>query len=856
MMTGLLLAAILAPLAASIASLITGWRRTTATLTALSATTVLACAVAMGFWMGSGAQFGLGGLLRADALTVVMLVVIGIVGTLATAASIGYIDTELAHGHIDGRSARLYGVLTPAFLCAMVLAVCANNIGVIWVAIEATTVITAFLVGHRRTRTALEATWKYVVICSVGIAVAFLGTVLLYFAARDSGAAAAGALNLDILAEHAAGLDPGVARLAGGLLLIGYGAKAGLFPFHTWLADAHSQAPAPVSALMSGVLLAVAFSVLIRLRPILDAVSGPAYLRNGLLVVGLATLLVAVLMLTVTGDVKRMLAYSSMEHMGLIAIAAAAGTTLAIAALLLHVLAHGIGKTVLFLAGGQLQAAHDSTAIADITGVMRRSRLIGVSFAVGLIVLLGLPPFAMFASELAIARSLANERLAWVLGAALLLIAIGFTALARNSRGRSHRAHAIHGHVVRRAAAAGLRRRAAPGHRHRGHPHRRVALYGRADHLPDRGRRRDRTAPLYAGGRGGGRHGRAAAPCPHRQRAPLPGLRRAGRTDRAGGREVNVMSYLAGAAQIGGVMVGAPLVIGMTRQVRARWEGRAGAGLLQPWRDLLKQLGKQQITPAGTTIVFAAAPVIVAGTTLLIAAIAPLVATGSPLDPSADLFAVVGLLFLGTVALTLAGIDTGTSFGGMGASREITIAALVEPTILLAVFALSIPAGSANLGALVASTIDHPGHVVSLAGVLAFVALVIVIVAETGRLPVDNPATHLELTMVHEAMVLEYAGPRLALVEWAAGMRLTVLLALLANLFLPWGIAGAAPTALDVLTGVVAVAAKVAILAVLLATFEVFLAKLRLFRVPELLAGSFLLALLAVTAANFFTVGA
>lgn len=432
-MTGLLLAAILAPLAASIASLITGWRRTTATLTALSATTVLACAVAMGFWMGSGAQFGLGGLLRADALTVVMLVVIGIVGTLATAASIGYIDTELAHGHIDGRSARLYGVLTPAFLCAMVLAVCANNIGVIWVAIEATTVITAFLVGHRRTRTALEATWKYVVICSVGIAVAFLGTVLLYFAARDSGAAAAGALNLDILAEHAAGLDPGVARLAGGLLLIGYGAKAGLFPFHTWLADAHSQAPAPVSALMSGVLLAVAFSVLIRLRPILDAVSGPAYLRNGLLVVGLATLLVAVLMLTVTGDVKRMLAYSSMEHMGLIAIAAAAGTTLAIAALLLHVLAHGIGKTVLFLAGGQLQAAHDSTAIADITGVMRRSRLIGVSFAVGLIVLLGLPPFAMFASELAIARSLANERLAWVLGAALLLIAIGFTALARNS---------------------------------------------------------------------------------------------------------------------------------------------------------------------------------------------------------------------------------------------------------------------------------------------------------------------------------------------------------------------------------------------------------------------------------------
>jgi formate hydrogenlyase subunit 4 len=316
---------------------------------------------------------------------------------------------------------------------------------------------------------------------------------------------------------------------------------------------------------------------------------------------------------------------------------------------------------------------------------------------------------------------------------------------------------------------------------------------------------------------------------------------------------VNAASYAAGAIQIGAVMAGAPLVVGVTRQARARWEGRRGGGVAQPWRDLVKQLGKQAITPQGTTVVFAAAPTIAAATTLLIAATAPLVATGSPLDSSADLYAVVGLLFVGTVALTLAGIDTATAFGGMGASREITIAALVEPTILMAVFALSIPAGSANLGTLVANTINHPGHVASLAGVLAFVALVIVIIAETGRLPVDNPATHLELTMVHEAMVLEYAGPRLAVVEWAAGMRLTVLLALLANLFLPWGIAGGQPSSLDVAIGVIAICVKVAVLAVVLASAEVFIAKLRLFRVPELLAGSFLLALLAVVAANFFT---
>ena len=432
-MTPLLLAPILAPVAASIVNLVAGWRRASAALTVLSAVTVLVCGALLAFRVQAATYLALGGLLRADALTATMLIVIGAVGTLTSWASIGYIDAEIAHGHTDARGARLYGFLAPAFLSAMVVALCANNIGVIWVAIEATTIATAFLVGHRRTRTALEATWKYVVICSVGIAMAFLGTVLLYFAARHAGALADNALNLDVLAARAGSLDPGVARLAGGLLLIGYGAKAGLFPFHTWLADAHSQAPAPVSALMSGVLLSVAFSVLIRVKPIIDAAAGTTFLRAGLLVVGLATLSVAVLMLTITPDIKRMLAYSSMENMGLIAVATAAGTTAAITALLLHVLAHGLGKTVLFLAGGQLQSAHDSTAIADITGVVRRSRLIGVSFAVGLIALLGLPPFAMFASELAIARSLADARLAWALAAASLLLAIGFAALARNS---------------------------------------------------------------------------------------------------------------------------------------------------------------------------------------------------------------------------------------------------------------------------------------------------------------------------------------------------------------------------------------------------------------------------------------
>ena len=360
------------------------------------------------------------------------------------------------------------------------------------------------------------------------------------------------------------------------------------------------------------------------------------------------------------------------------------------------------------------------------------------------------------------------------------------------------------------------------------------------------------------------------------------------------------------------IVVGlSPLLIGLMRQIRARLEGRAGPGITQPWRDLRKLMRKQRTSPRGTSEVFRVAPLLLVATCLVVAAVAPFVTTASALDPVADLFAVVALLTLGTVALALAGLDTGTAFGGMGASRETTIIALVEPTMLVAIFALSVPVGSTNLAAIVTSGLDDPAQVFSpvsllaavalivviiaetgrlpvdnpsthleltmvheamvleysgpdlamvelassmrltvFLGLLAAVALIVVIIAETGRLPVDNPSTHLELTMVHEAMVLEYSGPDLAMVELASSMRLTVFLGLLANLFVPWGIATAGSVPV-ILVGVVAFVGKVAVLGAALAVGEVFLAKLRLFRVPELLAGSFVLGLLAV-AASFF----
>lgn len=300
-------------------------------------------------------------------------------------------------------------------------------------------------------------------------------------------------------------------------------------------------------------------------------------------------------------------------------------------------------------------------------------------------------------------------------------------------------------------------------------------------------------------------------------------------------------------AQVVVMVALAPLVAGLTRQTRARLEGRAGAGVVQPWRDVRKLLAKRPIRAAGTSWVTVAGPVILLVSSLLLAALVPLVAAVSlPLVPD-DLFVVVSVLLLGTVALALLGLDSGSAFGGMGSSRHMTIAALVEPTVLVAVYALSIPVGSSTLSLIVTERRDDPASIASPAGVLAVVALVVVVLAETGRLPVDNPATHLELTMVHEAMVLETSGRDLAWVEVGSWLRLAVLLGLVGNLVLPWGVA----TELSVpavLLGVVAITAKVAVAAALLGAAEVGLAKLRLFRVPELLAGSFVLAFLAVTA--------
>ncbi|MBE1586648.1 proton-conducting transporter membrane subunit [Nonomuraea angiospora] len=424
----LVIAPVAVPVAAACLYAVLGWNRITAWLGTLSAAGLLACAIALST---AGRHDALGGLLVSDALSAFMLLVIGAVALLAMAASPAYLVTELAAGHTGPRAMRRYGVLTQAFIATMALAVLASSLGLLLVAIEATTILTALLVGHRRTRQATEAAWKYVVICSVGIALALLGIVIAYYAGTHAGVAS---LDWAVLAEHAGRLDPGVMRVAVMLLVLGFGAKAGLAPMHAWLPDAHSQAPAPVSALMSGALLSVAFYAILRVKVIADAALGAGFTRALLLIVALASLTVAALLLIGQRDYKRLLAYSSIEHMGLLALGAAIGNSLALVAVLLHILGHGLGKSVLFLSAGQLHQALGSSRIHATGGLLARAPLLAGVFALGLLALLGLPPFSLFASELGIARAGFDAGLGWAVTAALVLMLLIVAAIGRHTR--------------------------------------------------------------------------------------------------------------------------------------------------------------------------------------------------------------------------------------------------------------------------------------------------------------------------------------------------------------------------------------------------------------------------------------
>ncbi len=304
------------------------------------------------------------------------------------------------------------------------------------------------------------------------------------------------------------------------------------------------------------------------------------------------------------------------------------------------------------------------------------------------------------------------------------------------------------------------------------------------------------------------------------------------------------MSWLLALLQTVAFVLLAPLFAGWVKRVKCWLQNRRPPPLLQSYRDLRKLFGKQVLLSHNASPLFRVAPYIIAGATLLAAAVVPLLAVNLPTAAIADVIVLAGFFALARFFLALAGMDVGTAFGGMGSSREMTLSALAEPAMLMAVFTLAMVAGSTNLSTVIGHILGD-GLVLRPSLLFALLSLILVAVAETGRIPVDNPATHLELTMIHEAMILEYSGRHLALIEWAAQLKLMIYGVLIANIFFPWGIA-TQPGGGALLLALAAIGLKLGVLGTALAVGETVLAKMRLFRVPAFLTLALTLALIGL----------
>jgi formate hydrogenlyase subunit 4 len=304
-----------------------------------------------------------------------------------------------------------------------------------------------------------------------------------------------------------------------------------------------------------------------------------------------------------------------------------------------------------------------------------------------------------------------------------------------------------------------------------------------------------------------------------------------------------IIDFAAQSAQMALVLLLAPLLTGFTRKIRARMLLRQGPPLLQPYRDLLRLMHKDVVLAENASWLFRAAPYCIFGATWFAAALIPTFASGLMFSWAADLIAITAFLGSARFFLALAGMDVGTSFGGLGSSREVMIASLAEPAMIMIVFTLALAAGSTQLSTVANFMVsDQVGLRVSLG--MALVALIIVAIAENARIPVDNPATHLELTMVHEAMILEYSGRHLAVIELAAMLKLLLYISLIGCLFAPWGIAPVPATPAAYTIGAAAYVVKLGVFGALLSLFETSIAKMRVFRVPDFLGVALMLGLL------------
>ena len=381
--------------------------------------------------LADGRLFALGSWLYLDPLAAILVALIGVVGLLTGIYSLGYIRHDLASGTITpGQLCRYYGFFN-LFLCTMLCTVTANDIVMMWVGIEATTLGSAFLVGFYGQRASLEAAWKYVIICTVGVAFALYGTMLIYAEASAVMPDPYDASRWTSLVGHAASFDPGVMRLAFVFVLIGFGTKAGLFPMHAWLPDAHSEAPSPVSALLSGVLVNCALFVLIRYSAITTAATGPGLPHTLFLVLGGLSVAVGSFLIFVQHDLKRLLAYSTTENVGLIVLGLGIGGPLGTAAAILQMINHSLTKTLLFCGTGNVLMKYGTRDLRSIKGLAAIAPASGLLLIAGALALCGIPPFNIFVSEFMLFTAGLRAGYGWLMVLCLLLLTVTLAALLR-----------------------------------------------------------------------------------------------------------------------------------------------------------------------------------------------------------------------------------------------------------------------------------------------------------------------------------------------------------------------------------------------------------------------------------------
>ncbi|KKZ59072.1 hydrogenase 4 subunit F, partial [Haemophilus haemolyticus] len=343
---------------------------------------------------------------------------------------IGYMNTELEEGHIDFKTYAHYHGFLHLFFFTMIVSVITNNLILMWVAIEATTLSSAFLVGTYKQKTSLEAAWKYIIICSVGVAFGLYGTLLTFANANGVLADPSQAIFWSAVNQQATGLNPMLMYIAFAFVLIGFGTKCGLFPMHTWLSDAHSEAPSPVSAILSAVLLNCAMLVVLRYYTLVSKAVGAEFPQTLMLIFGLLSVLVAALFIIVQFDIKRLLAYSSIENMGLISFAFGLGGPIGVFAGLLHTINHSLAKTLLFCASGNILLKYKTRDMNQVRGLWRVAPVSAVLFAGGALALGSIPPFNVFVSEFSVVVAGITAGKTWLVILCLILLTIVLAGLA------------------------------------------------------------------------------------------------------------------------------------------------------------------------------------------------------------------------------------------------------------------------------------------------------------------------------------------------------------------------------------------------------------------------------------------